>query len=251
MRGVEGDPILIDGPSPWSTVSPDGFVWDAGEVGLAEAKTDRFGGHWGESTEIERWAPECEVIVRPDYALQTYAQMYGADVPFVDLVVLLPYYELRCFRMRRDPDVEAELVDALDGWWARHVIEGAPPEIDGSYPCSRWVSERFRTVAPPRPATADELGLALEYAQLGSEVKSLEERRALVRNQLLDRLAGVRALDLSTAAPGARLTVVGPTEARTFDHRALAAAHPGLDLSPYFRTSERAASLRTYHLHQE
>jgi predicted phage-related endonuclease len=253
VRAVEGEPILIDGPEPWSTVSPDGFVLDAGETGLCEAKTDRFGGHWGESREVERWDHAAlEGVIRPDYALQCYAQMFGADVPFVDLVVLLPFYELRSYRLWRDPDVEAELVDTLGAWWRQHGEPGgAPPDIDGSRSCSTWLSERFRAPAEPRAATAREAELALRHAQLSAAIKQAEDERRLVGNELLASLDGAKAVDLSALAPKARATVVGPTVATTFDAKALAAAHPELDLSPFRRASERAAFIRTFNLTAE
>lgn len=251
VRAVEGDPILIDGPEEWSTVSPDGFVLDADQTGLIEAKTDRFGGHWGESCEIERWTPDAEAVVRPDYALQCYAQMFGADAPFVDLVVLLPFYELRSFRLWRDAEVEAELVETLRAWWDRHVVAGEAPDVDDSRACTSWLSEAFRTPAPPRAATDREAELAARIVELQSIAKTADEERRGLCNELLASLDGAKGLDLSALAPKAKATVVAPGEVRTLDHKALAAAHPSLDLSPFWRTSQRAASVRFYHLTPE
>jgi predicted phage-related endonuclease len=253
--GVDARPApagtIIDGPEAWSTISPDGFVFDDVGVGLLEAKTDRVGGHWGESTEIERWTPACEELVRPDYALQCYAQMFGADVPFVDLVVLLPFYELRAFRLWRDLEVEAELVAELRGWWERHIVGGEPPEVDGSKACAAWVSERFRTPAPPRPATPGELELAARIGELDAQTKAARAERDELANRLLLSMDGAKSLDLSDLAPRAKAVAVAPSTSTTLDVRALEAAHPDLDLSPFRRTSQRSAHVRFYHLPSE
>jgi predicted phage-related endonuclease len=250
--GVDARPAppgtLIEGPEDWCTISPDGFVFDEVGVGLVEAKTDRVGGHWGESTEIERWTPEGEDLVRPDYALQCYAQMFGADVPFVDLVVLLPFYELRSFRLWRDPVVEAELVAELRGWWDRHVVGREAPDVDGSKACSAWVSERFRVPAPPRKATEDEVELAARIGALDRAAKSAKAERDELANRLLLSMDGAKSIDLSGLAPKAKAVVVAPSASSTLDAKALEAAHPTLDLSPYRRTSQRSAHVRFYHL---
>jgi len=188
VRAAEPNAIW-QGPESWATCTPDGYVEDdfAG-WGCVEAKTDRVG-LWGKSQTIERWAEGTEDIVRPDYALQCYWQAWVCDAPFVDLTVLLPFYELRTYRIVRDLETERVLIDTVGEWYARHVTTDTPPDIDASGACADYLAERFRdTTGQRRIATPDEAALAMAYHTAVEEKKHYEKERLRLRSELLQAI---------------------------------------------------------------
>lgn len=190
----------------WSTSTPDALAEDGGELGLVEAKTDRRSSRWGPSTEIERWETGAELVVRPDYALQCYHQLWVTGAPWVDLAVMLPTYELRVYRLWPDPSVERELAEQLGAWWERHIVGGIAPDPDESDACRAAAAERIAVAGlkrPPRPATKEEADLVLWlfHARRVHKANKAEDRR--LTNLLASRLEpGDSGLDLRPHARG-------------------------------------------------
>lgn len=236
---------LWEGPERWASATPDGFVVDG--WGLVEAKTDRHADKWGDPAVIERWSDGCERIVRSDYALQCYAQMHVIDRPFVDLAVLLPFYELRVYRIHRDLEVEAAIVEALEAWYTRHVDGREPPDVDGSYPCRAWLAQRFpatprSTMRAARPA---ERVIAAELAEVQAAQKHLKGEYDRLQAELLNSIAHEKAIDLGT---GGHATVVRMNGKRELDEKRLRSDRPDLAplLDQYTRTGAPSAHVRLY-----
>lgn len=218
---------LWDGPELWATCSPDGLVQDHGALGVVEAKTDMHVDQWGpESTVIDAWGRGAEALVRPDYALQCYHLARLLDAEFADLAVLLPRYELRRFRLVRDPAVDRELVEVLGEWYRRHIELGEVPDVDGSAACRAYVTERgWSTGDTRRPGTPAEAFLGQRIALADAMIKTLEAQRAVDANALLASIGDAKGVDWPT---GERVTVVRSNGRLTCDLEALLADHPEL-----------------------
>lgn len=247
VRGLPTEHGLYLGPEDWATATPDAFALDheAG-WGLVEAKTDRHASwKWGEPGTIEQWTEDAAQRVRPDYALQAYHQMWVLDAPWVDLVVLGPFYDLRVFRLLRDHELEEQLVSTIRAWVERHIRNGEPPALDGSSDANRALSRLFRTPTQAlRQATPAEIHWAREHAAARTMEDLAQRQKALMAQHLIASIGtgtGVRF-------DGCTVRVVRKSGRTTFDHKALRADFP--DLAPildrYTRTGEPSVHIRTF-----
>lgn len=192
---------LYDGPEPWVTVSPDSFVEDleVGEVGIGELKTDaRF--RWGPSRVVERWDASLATEIREDHAYQAYYQAWALGMPWTELIVLLPFYDVRVYRLVRDPDLEAAMVSILAAWYDRHILAGEPCAPDQRDRDASLI-ERTRPMdargsMSMRPATPSEAQLA-QQLDLATQLRDHNEmwRRAMSL-QLVEKIGRARGLML-------------------------------------------------------
>ncbi len=231
---------------PWATASPDAFRLDEGP-GLVEAKTDAVG-RWGPSCEIDRWTAEAAKLVRADYFVQCQWQAWVLDAPWVDLVVLLPFYELRIYRLHRDPFLLAGIVGVVSAWRDRFVVAssgGEVPPVDGSETASTVLALGLAPVTredlATRTATTAEVELAIAYerARVASNEAEVERRR--IGQLLVQSAAGAGRLDLAGVG---HVSVVRQPERRYLDERALLAERPELrEVLDRFRRSGQAPSV--------
>lgn len=201
IAGVEAWPvdnmIVTRSGSPWFAVSPDGFVRDGACIGGVEAKTDRNPRLWGESgTVIERWCDGCEAIVRPDYAIQVYAQIEATDLDFWDIAVALPdgrnpAPEIRWFRFLRDEETQGAMLSKVERWRERYLIGDEEPEPDGSNAAHQALLYRFpgSEAKVMRDATDSEAEAMVELAQVQLLI-TRKERREAVLKQTIQRAIG-------------------------------------------------------------
>lgn len=127
---------------PWIIATPDRVVFSyadgipgAYDARLVEIKTvsHRSAHHWGEAHDD----------VPPWYRAQVEWQMLVTGVEACDLVALIGGAELRVYRLTRDEELAAMLVDVARAFW-RHVVEGTEPPIDGSESWRAYLEQRFR-----------------------------------------------------------------------------------------------------------
>ncbi len=198
---VPSRPSIWTGPNPWETATPDGFALDERNgLGVVEAKTDRIGKSWGESAELDRWEDGAELVVRPDYAIQCYWLARCTGAPWVDLAVLLPFYELRTFRLWSDPATEEALAAAVARWYRRHVEQGEEPDRDASEACRDHARARLtaRGKRPLRVAT----GELADLVEAFDAARRAKKSATALADQLSATLAG-RLLE--SGASGFRL----------------------------------------------
>lgn len=210
----------------WATATPDAFA-----PGLVvEAKTDRDRANWGPGgAVIDRWSPDWEAVIRPDYYIQVAHQLWVLDAPAGDLAVLVPgedpfLPELRVYRILRDPVVEEALVDRLREWWKRHVVERVPLAWDGSAAASRIQARRKRPAAE-RWATPDEVSLAAAYLVARADSDAAKVRKDELGQRLIDAAGDSSVLRV---AGGGRITVVANGGRLVLDEKALLAEVPAL-----------------------
>lgn len=234
------------GPEAWATATPDGYARDefAG-WGLVEAKTDRHaGGKWGESGDVPEWNAAAAERVRPDYAVQVYHQLWVTGAPWCDLVVLGPFYDLRRYRIWRDPLVEEQLLEALREWVRRYLVEDVPPPLDGSDAATEYLSDRFRlSTAGTRPATVGEVHLATLYNAAGESIRVAESTRKQAAQLLLGAIGHGTGLTIGDTG---KVSVVRPSPRRRLKEKRLREERPELVeiLDEYTETTEVNASIR-------
>ena len=97
----------------------------------------------------------------------------------------------RIYQVDRDAEAEDLLVMEARAWWTRHVVEGVPPEVDGTAAASQGLGLlRDRPVdgggleGVLEVATDEELELVLEYIETDRVVKDLDLERKRLRNHV-------------------------------------------------------------------
>jgi hypothetical protein len=199
-----GQPPIVRKDRPWMSCRPDFFAMPpVDEARLVEAKApERF--------DEDQWGPEGTDLAPIAYRCQAVWQMAVTDWNRVDIAAMSRTRgEWRVYVLRRNERVERAVVARVADWYERHVIEGAPPMIDGSPACARALAK----LHPGRgervyvDATAEDLALARDIARLRAQIAELETAKATHENALKARIGdayGMRGPDgrsIATWAP--------------------------------------------------
>lgn len=170
------------GPESWMRGTPDEWII-----------SDADGSRLGLECKVSEW-PWKEIP--PAYLDQVRWYMAVCDV---DRWVIAAFHRCapawRLYHIERHLEAEKELIDQMRAWWERHVVEGIPPEIDGSTACSRGLTvlrnlpeDKGGLKGALRTATTDELALINEYIDTDEVVKRLEKDRNHLRNRVKDAI---------------------------------------------------------------
>ena len=76
------------------------------------------------------------------HAVQAMIQMAVFNREETSIAALVDY-KLRVYRVERDKDTEARMLDTLADWWRTHVEKGDPPAMDGSPAAKDWLLRKF------------------------------------------------------------------------------------------------------------
>lgn len=239
----------------WASATPDALSPIVATPDLVvELKTDAVRSRWGQPCVIPRWDPSIASTVRVDYYLQAHHTAVVVGVDAADLAVLLPsgrdpfQFELRVYRILRDPDLEERMNTRLSRWWRDHVVGGQPLPADGSMSASRILASHIgedRIKADPstqRGARLLQLAAAYETARQQfdafDDARSQWERekRRLGQELILAAGRGARRIDL----PRGHITLVRSQGASKLDEDGLLADHPDLaDVLDRYRSPGR------------
>lgn len=173
--------VVVHHPTlPWATCSPDGWLeWD-GLLSAPELKTDaRRGTGWPRSgLELDGAVEELAAApVRVDYLLQVDWQLEVLDLPAIVRGVLLGSYRLRWYVVRRNRAFGRSLLNAVAAWRERHLVEGAPPDLDASEACVDHMRARIAAMGPGRGtriATPEEVPILARWGHARASRKDAE-----------------------------------------------------------------------------
>jgi len=174
---LDGEEMPIVGPKPFMLASPDRYVSSKGRRFGLEIKTARSADGWGDSL-----SPGVPVY----YATQAAWYMACTNIDRWDFAVLfLVNDEFRRYTLLRDKKTEKKLVKTCGDWWKKHVIEGAPPPIDGSSAADKFLQDKFNKPGEEyRSANIEEEELIFDLHDLQTEIKAMKEKEALLKNQM-------------------------------------------------------------------
>lgn len=139
----------------------------------------------------DEWGEPGTDAVPPAYALQLQWEhlvlgSYGALSDEMHLAALLDG-DLAVYVIRADVELQKWMLEYAVNWWARHVVTGVAPPMDGSSQAGAWLKSKFpRDAGVKREATAHEVSrmVELEYAErraddAASEVETLKSELKL------------------------------------------------------------------------
>lgn len=147
------------------------------------------------------------------------------------LAVLVNCRELKIYEMERDEAEIAALMEAEKDFWA-HVQDGTPPEVDGSNSCGETLSELY-----PGGGDGTVMLTGLEsalrgYVELGDRIKVLKDEQTKAANKIKEALGNCERGE----ADGYKVSFTTSVRS-SFDAKAFAADHIGMDLGKYYKES--------------
>jgi len=181
--------VIVRGEAqPWLAVSPDHFVRHEGVIGGLEVKNYSNPDAWGETgTVIERYVAQAVEVIPAHVLTQVYASLAATGLPWWDVAVLfIQQWELRTFRVLADEKLQGRLMETIEAWRERHLVQGIEPPVDGTSGCTKGLRMHASgLVDARRTATETEQDLITSYVQLGAEMKTLGDKRDRTRNEIL------------------------------------------------------------------
>jgi predicted phage-related endonuclease len=220
--------LIVRGDAPLQ-VSPDAFLHNGREWGVAEVKTDVTPFRWGpRGRVIAGWTPEAATEIREDYAAQCYAILAATGLPWCRLIVRRSLDDLRWYTLVADPKTQRGIIDECRRWWQRHIVDGVRPPLDSSEDCARALAAIY---PPPeakkrRPATAEEVAMAKEHAQLAARVARDQEVMKLIEAELAARIGDDYGVEWGPPQRRSRVNFQATGGARGVDMTALRRDHP-------------------------
>lgn len=171
----------------WAFATPDALVLGARRG--VELK-------WSGIRQAHRWGEPPDGHIPDEYLAQAAWYMWVLDYPAWDVAALVGDRDFRVFRLARNRDFEAALVEAGRRFWFANVVERNPPSLDGTaateqYIKSKWPADR----APLRPAVDEEMELFRRLRDAAIAVKTAELEEAKIKAQLQDRIGDAEGLD--------------------------------------------------------
>lgn len=188
--------------------SPDFYIGNNGQM---EAKTQRSRREWAdEDIELSEIADLVSGIAPVRMITQAYWQLAVGGREWVDLVGLLPNYDLRIIRINADTEFQADLLEMAADARDRYLIRGEIPPPDASRAYAAELLRRTPNLTKQvRRATAAEVALIDRCSEAQAREAAAKDDAATLRNQILTCIgadygiqgAGRRAPGDSSAGP--------------------------------------------------
>lgn len=165
------------------------------------------------------------------YYAQVVHYMAVGNYDHAFLAVLINCRDLKIFELKRDQAEIDALMNAEAEFW-KHVQDDTPPTTDGS----ESTSDTLRELYP------NDDGECLDLSNIAEEIKDYNELSASIKNleKLRDEKANAIKEYMKNAPEGRSedfCIKYATQERKTFDTKAFENAHPGEDLSNYYKTS--------------
>ena len=129
------------------------------------------------------------------------------------------------YELRPDVDTASEMLQRAEAWWARHVLAGDPPPVDGSGDARKWLLSRYpREREPLRLATAAEAMWAEEVARLRADAKRIASEEKAAAARLTAAIGAAEGVDLG----GGRRVTWRAQSSNRIDVGRLRAEEPGM-----------------------
>lgn len=229
---------LVHPERPHVLATPDGVLADGNRVAAVLELKSPGPRTWHEWGDAEDGVPD-------RYVVQVAQQMAvtGAEVAHVAALI---DGDLRLYKIRRDRELEAFLLDTVERFWREHVEAMTPPEVDGSETAREWLHAKFpRDTAPLRTASDAEAELLSEYGNLKAAAKRLDGELELVEQRLKSIIGEAGGLE----APHVGKVTWKSTKGRTSIDWAAMAKHLGATEqheAQFLRTGQGHRTMRFY-----
>jgi predicted phage-related endonuclease len=176
----------------WQVCTPDAWVVSdltrRRRIGGVDAKTVAWNLRDG-------WGDEDNGEVPITVALQLQWSCSTADLPWWDAAALFGLDELRTYRVHRDVEIEATLLEAGESFWKDHVLARVPPPIGKSEAAQDYLKQRFpRQIEMLRMATEEEEALIAAYDEAHDAYETAKDRKEETSNALKQAIGEAEGL---------------------------------------------------------
>lgn len=135
--------------------------------------------------QADRWGEPGTDEIPEEYLAQVSGEMAVVDVGETDLEVLIGGQDDRAYHVKRDLELEGQLIEICERFWVDHVLTQTPPPIDGSEQYSDYLKRRFpRDARPMLPVTSDAAALAVRLRKSKWCLDQAEEEKDYYENAL-------------------------------------------------------------------
>ena len=164
------DKTIVHPTRRWQMASPDAWLIEDGRrVAEVQAKTVNW-------RNVEEYGESGTDDVPPHCLIQSIWTMSTADTRYGELAALCGMDELRTYRIHRDADIEAVLLEEVERFWKDHIIARVPPDIGHASLANAYLKKKF-------PAATQDLRVAnAEQSALLADLKRLDEEWDRVNN---------------------------------------------------------------------
>lgn len=182
--GVEGlldeHGTVVHAEKPIALCTPDRIVGGLARRLVSIKAPRRGGGLWGEPG-TDNVPPEYLLQLQWEHAI---CSTHGALNEEMHLAALIDG-DLAVYITRADRELQAWMLDYAEQWWARHVVGGEQPSLDGSSQAKAWLKSRFpNDGAPPRDAVGSEIALMLRLDLADQDIERANREFDDIANQL-------------------------------------------------------------------
>lgn len=144
-----------------------------------------------------KWGDPGTDAVPVQYLVQCAHYMAVLGFPTWYLAVLIGGSDYRVYVIRRDLQVENDIIARLCEWWQRHMIGGEQPEIPGGKSADEWLRDRFPRHELPElvESVPDAERWASELRRAQKDAEAAEARVSAAKNNLkalIGEAAGMR-----------------------------------------------------------
>jgi putative phage-type endonuclease len=165
--------------APFLRASLDDVLVVSGEEQVAEFKSvgPFAAGEYGEQGTDE---------VPTHHLCQAQTYLWVSKMPQAHLFALVGVDDMRRYVIRPDSEFQAMLLEAAERFWVDNVLTGAPPAVDASESCARFLAERFPRNGGELLRAKPEAMRWVEQLRVSREaVKAAEEAESEARNHLV------------------------------------------------------------------
>jgi len=169
--------LVVHPDTDWRRATPDRLV--VGEDRGVEVKTAGI-------RQAARWGEEQTDQVPEEYLVQVAWQCATLGYDTWDIAVLLAGQEYREYRLHRDTELEAGLIQLGHDFWTDHVLKRIPPPLDGSDSARAYLLGRFpRNVEPLLTATPEAEEWAGKLREAKDRIAEAEADEARAKQELM------------------------------------------------------------------
>jgi len=134
----------------------------------------------------KKWGDPGTSDIPKHYHLQLAAQMMATETRLASLAVLFSGQEFRAYTIERDKELDEAVTEFARGWWQKHIINGDPPDADGSDATSRYISEKLARAEKGLviESTPEIEGFAAKIKECKSKAAEIEAEQKAAENAL-------------------------------------------------------------------
>lgn len=192
------------GIEPWRVQQPGTIRHKSVPVALCTPdrlivgpETDRLLSIKAPRRKTDAWGEPGTDIVPGEYLLQLQWEhaVYGYAGVEMHLAALLDG-ELCVYVVQADLELQKWLLDYAQQWWARHVVGGKQPSLDGSAQAKAWLKSRFpKDDESERDAAPSEISLMVQLELAESDLTAADQHFDDLANQLRQSMGSTARLN--------------------------------------------------------